>query len=216
MKSTAPSFRAHPWHGVLPGPDAPTIVTCYVEIVPTDTMKYEVDKETGILRLDRPQKFSNHCPTVYGFIPRTLCGDGVGDLCAKATRRRRIKGDGDAMDICVLTSRPIVHSDIILHAKPIGGFRMIDGGEADDKIVAVLENDDTYGDLNELKAVPRGIIDRLHHYFLTYKQVPGLKAPPRVEVSTIYDRKTAHGVIRQSILDYAATYSLAARSARKS
>lgn len=202
MKQTNSMFRAHPWHGVASGPDAPSLVTCYVEIVPTDTMKYEVDKETGILRLDRPQKFSNHCPTVYGFIPRTLCGKGVGELCSKATGKKNIKGDGDAMDICVLTSRPIVHGDILLHARPIGGFRMIDSGEADDKIIAVLENDDTYGTLRELKEVPSGVIDRLHHYFLTYKQVPGERISSKVEVSKLYNRKTALTVITQSMADY--------------
>lgn len=206
MKSSPHPFRAHPWHGVSAGPDAPTVVTCYVEIVPTDTMKFEVDKETGILRLDRPQKFSNHCPTLYGFIPRTLCGKGVGDLCAKATGKKNIVGDGDAMDICVLTSRPILHSDIILHARPIGGFRMIDGGEADDKIIAVLENDDTYGAMQDLADVPKGTIDRLHHYFLTYKQVPGKKSPPNVSVSKLYNKKTAYSVIRQSMRDYATAF----------
>lgn len=200
--STAQPFRAHPWHGVPSGSDAPRIVTCYVEILPTDTMKFEVDKETGILRLDRPQKFSNYCPAIYGFIPRTLCGKGVGDLCAKATGKKSVVGDGDAMDICVLTSRPIQHSDIILSARPIGGFRMIDGGEADDKIIAVLENDETYSDTQELSEVPKGIIDRLHHYFLTYKQSPGSSGRPKVEVSKVYNRSTAYAVIRESMKDY--------------
>ena len=202
MKKSHLSFRAHPWHGVPAGPDAPKVITCYIEIVPTDTMKFEVDKESGILRLDRPQKFSNHCPTLYGFIPRTLCGDGIGKLCSKATGKRGIVGDGDAMDVGGLTSRPILHSDIILTARPIGGFRMIDGGEADDKIVAVLENDDTYGDIEEIGDVPKGTVDRLHHYFLTYKQVPGKPLPPKVQVSKIYNRKTAYEVIQQSMKDY--------------
>jgi inorganic pyrophosphatase len=206
MKTKPHQFRAHPWHGVSPGEDAPTVVTCHIEIVPTDTMKFEVDKETGILRLDRPQKFSNYCPALYGFIPRTLCGDGVGALCAKATGKKHVRGDGDAMDICVLTSRPILHSDIILKARPIGGFRMIDKGEADDKIIAVLENDETYDTIQELSDVPKGTVDRLHHYFLTYKQQPGDKGPPRVEVSKLYNKKTAHSVIRESLRDYKEVY----------
>ena len=90
----------------------------------------------------------------------------------------------------------------ILRARPIGGFRMIDGGEADDKIIAVLENDETYANTEELSDVPKGTIDRLHHYFLTYKQVPGAKTQPKVEVSKLYNRKTAHAVIRQSMRDY--------------
>ena len=110
------------------------------------------------------------------------------------------------MDICVLTSRPIIHSDIILSARPIGGFRMIDGGEADDKIIAVLENDETYNSIEELRDVPKGTIDRIHHYFLTYKQVPGKKTPPKVTVSKLYNRRTAYAVIRQSMKDYTNEY----------
>lgn len=84
-----PTYRSHPWHGVSAGPDTPSIVTCYVEIVPTDTVKFELDKESGILKVDRPQKYSNHCPTLYGFIPQTYCGDGVGALCASSLKRRK-------------------------------------------------------------------------------------------------------------------------------
>src|SRR5215207_7245711 len=98
-------FQAHPWHGVTPGGDAPAEVKAYVEIVPTDGVKYELDKATGHLRVDRPQRFSSFCPTPYGFIPQTYCGDRVGELCAERTGRRGIRGDGDPMDICVLTER---------------------------------------------------------------------------------------------------------------
>src|SRR5215813_4522493 len=66
-------FRAHPWHGVTIGKNAPAVVTTFIEVVPSDTVKYELDKATGILKVDRPQKFSNVCPTLYGFIPRTFC-----------------------------------------------------------------------------------------------------------------------------------------------
>mgnify|MGYP006285661295 CR=1 FL=1 len=75
-----------------------------------------------------------------------------------------------------------------------------------DKIIAVLENDDTYGDVQELADVPKGTIDRLHHYFLTYKQVPGKKLPPKVSVSKLYNKRTAHAVIRQSMKDYEAAF----------
>src|SRR5438552_2654211 len=66
-------FKSHPWHGVPIGPEAPAVVTAYIEIVPTDTVKYEMDKQSGYLKVDRPQKFSNICPTLYGLIPQTLC-----------------------------------------------------------------------------------------------------------------------------------------------
>ena len=79
------TLQAHPWHGVSPGAEAPEVVTAYIEIVPTDTVKYELDKETGILRLDRPQRFSSQCPTLYGFIPQTYCGALVAKRCAERT-----------------------------------------------------------------------------------------------------------------------------------
>jgi inorganic pyrophosphatase len=199
---TIPLYRAHPWHGVHIGDEAPQTVTCYVEIVPTDTVKFEVDKESGILRVDRPQKFSNHCPTLYGFIPQTLCGAGVGALSAKALRKRSIRGDGDPMDICILTERPILHGDILVRARPVGGFRLIDRSEADDKIIAVLEGDDLYGSVTDVSQLPEGILDRLRHYFLTYKEIPGSKSAPRVKVTHLYDRKAAYAVIRQSMQDY--------------
>lgn len=199
---TVPLYRAHPWHGIHIGDDAPEIVTCYIEIVPTDTVKFEVDKASGILRVDRPQKYSNHCPSLYGFIPQTYCGDGVGALCGKAIKKKGIKGDGDPIDICVLTDRPILHGDILVRARPIGGIRLLDRAEADDKIVAVLEGDDIYGKVQNLSDAPSGVIDRLKHYFLTYKQIPGSRARAPVKVTHLYDAKVAHAVIKQSMRDY--------------
>ena len=147
--------RAHPWHGVPLGPDAPRAVTVYVEIVPTDTVKYEIDKVTGHLKLDRPQRYSNVCPSLYGFIPRTYCGARVAEYSATMAGRAPIVGDRDPLDICVLTEKPISHGDILVQAIPIGGLRMLDGNEADDKIVAVLQGDGVYGTIDEIEALPR-------------------------------------------------------------
>src|SRR5580693_3097802 len=94
-------FKTHPWHGVPIGPDAPRVVTVYVEIVPSDTVKYEVDKPTGHLKVDRPQKFSNVCPTLYGFIPQTYSDRRVAELARRRTGRRSLAGDGDPLDVCV-------------------------------------------------------------------------------------------------------------------
>jgi inorganic pyrophosphatase len=199
---TVPLYRSHPWHGIAIGDNAPHTVTCYVEIVPTDTVKFEVDKESGILRVDRPQKYSNHCPTLYGFIPQTLCGDNVGAFSAKGLGKKSIKGDGDPMDICILTDRPILHGDILVKARPIGGLRLIDGSEADDKIIAVLEGDELYGGTDDVSQVPDGIIDRLKHYFLTYKEIPGVNKTPKIKVADVYDRKTALAAIKESMKDY--------------
>jgi inorganic pyrophosphatase len=198
-------FRPHPWHGVAIGPEAPERVTVYVEIVPTDTVKYEIDKESGYLKVDRPQKFSNVCPTLYGFIPQTYCGERVGALCAERTGRRGISGDGDPMDICVLSERAVTHGDILLQAVPLGGLRMIDGEQADDKIIAVLAGDAAWGSLRELSEVPAALLDRLRHYFLTYKQDPDA-ARRRVEIADAYGRTEAHEVIRRSRQDYLALF----------
>ncbi len=198
-------FQAHPWHGVTPGDDAPAEVKAYVEIVPTDGVKYELDKASGHLRVDRPQRFSSLCPTPYGFIPQTYCGDQVGELCAQRTGRADVRGDGDPLDVCVLTERPASHGDFLLRAVPIGGLRMIDGDEADDKIVAVLYDDVTFGHLTDIAEAPAGLIDRLRHYFLSYKQLPG-EAPRRVEIADVYDRAEAHEVIRRSLSDYRARF----------
>ena len=199
-------FQAHPWHGIAPGEDAPAVVNAYVEIVPTDAVKYELDKASGHLKVDRPQRFSSFPPTLYGFIPQTFCGDRVAELCRPSDESDRcIRGDGDPMDICVLTERPASHADFLVRAKPIGGLRMIDGNEADDKIIAVLENDVAYGHIEDVKDAPKGLVERLQHYFLSYKQLPQ-ENPRRVEIADVYDRDAALETIRRSFEDYRARY----------
>lgn len=193
-------FQAHPWHGV-PAGDPAGVVQAYIEIVPTDTVKYELDKGSGHLRIDRPQRFSSQPPTLYGFIPQTYCGDRVGARCAERVGGAKIRGDGDPMDICILTERSMAHANFLLRATPIGGFRMVDGEEADDKIVAVLERDMAYGDLRDIADAPSGVIERLRHYFLTYKQMPNEPART-VRIAEVYDRVEAVEVIRRSIDDY--------------
>src|ERR1051325_923820 len=149
-------FQAHPWHGIPPGEDAPEVVNAYVEIVPTDAVKYELDKASGNLRVDRPQRFSSFPPTLYGFVPQTFCGERVAELCRRAGRddSAAIRGDGDPMDICVLIERPAAHADFLVRARPVGGLRMIDGSEADDKIIAVMENDVAYGYIEDISQAP--------------------------------------------------------------
>jgi inorganic pyrophosphatase len=199
-------LQAHPWHGVPLGADAPAICLCYVEMVPTDTVKYEVDKETGILRLDRPQRYSSQPPCLYGFLPRTLCDAAVGARCAGRTGRAGIVGDGDPMDVCILTEKTISHGGVLVHAIPIGGLRMIDGRQADDKIVAVLKDDSAFGGWRDVGDVPAALLDRLRHYFLTYKSLPDAPARP-VEIAEIYDAAEAHATIRASVSDYAACFA---------
>ena len=194
-------FQAHPWHGVSPGEDAPAKVNAYIEIVPTDAVKYELDKASGHLRVDRPQRFSSMCPALYGFIPQTFCGQEVAALCAQRTGREGIQGDKDPMDICVLTEKTFAQGNFFLHARPIGGLRMIDREQADDKIIAVLESDLAYGLIENIGDCPQALVDRLKHYFLSYKQLPG-DAPKKVEIVAVYDRAEALDVINRSLSDY--------------
>ena len=169
-------------------------------MVPTDTVKYEVDKVSGYLRLDRPQKYSNVVPALYGFIPQTYSGKRVAKYCADKIGKKGIQGDKDPIDICILTEKDITHGDILVRARPIGGFRMIDGNEADDKIIAVLNNDAVYGEYKDISDCPARVIDRLKHYFLTYKDLPGNKA--KTEITHIYGIEEAYEVIKRSQEDY--------------
>lgn len=188
-------WRPHPWHGVEIGPEAPHIVNAYIEITTFDLVKYEVDKVTGYLRVDRPQRTSSQPPALYGFVPQTYCGPRVGRLAPGASR-----GDGDPLDICVISERPITKSEILLRARVIGGIQMIDNGEADDKIVAVLVGDYVWGKAAQIEDVPRVLIERLEHYFSTYKMIPGTE--PKVRIASVYDTEHAIKVIKASIEDY--------------
>jgi len=194
-------FRAHPWHGIHIGDQAPGIVQTYIEIVPADTVKYELDKPTGHIKVDRPQKFSNVYPTLYGLIPQTYCGDRIAEFCMKQASRKGIVGDGDPLDICVLAEKFIGRGDILLKGTPIGGLRMIDGGEADDKIIAVMRGDAIYGHRRDIHECPPAQIDRLKHDFLTYKDAPGTHKR-EAEITHVYGREEAHEVIRRSMEDY--------------
>ena len=194
-------FKPHPWHGVDVGAEAPAVVTAYVEIVPTDTVKYEIDKPSGHLKVDRPQKYSNVCPTLYGFIPQTFCGERVAALSQERSGRRTIRGDGDPLDICILSEKAFSHGDFLLQAMPIGGLRLIDREEADDKIIAVLKGDVAFGHVREVADLPAAQVERLKHYFLTYKRPPG-EDEAVIEVASVYDRDEACTVIERSREDY--------------
>ena len=197
-------YKSHPWHGIEIGKESPKEVASFIEVIPSDTVKYEVDKKSGYLKIDRPQKFSNIVPALYGFIPQTLCKDKVAEYCMERTGRENIIGDDDPLDICVLTEREVTHGNIIVNAIPIGGFRMIDGGEADDKIIAVLKNDEMYSQWDDISKFPENILNRLKHYFLTYKQLPG--ESPKCEITHVYGKEEAHEVIRRSHEDYQKEY----------
>ena len=199
---TAPfsQWRPHPWHGLPVGPGAPDIVNAFVEITPFDVVKYEIDKVSGYLMVDRPQSGSSAPPMPYGFIPRTLCGARVGELQPACNG-----GDGDPMDICVVSERLITRSEVIVRARVIGGFPMVDDGMADDKIVAVLESDRVWQHVNDMTSLPTPLRQRIEHYLSTYKLLPG--EPNRVILHESYGRERAHEVIRASMADYAEAYA---------
>lgn len=194
-------YKSHPWHGISLGDNAPKTVRCFIEIVPTDTVKYEVDKETGYLCIDRPQKYSNIIPALYGFLPRTYSATRVAELFNNRMGRNDIQGDGDPVDICVLTEKDITHGDIIVRARPIGGFRLLDHNMADDKLIAVLEDDAIYSKYKDINDLPQTVVDRLKHYFTTYKDLPEDKSPRCILIDT-YGVDVARDVIKRSIEDY--------------
>ena len=193
-------WRPHPWHGLEPGENAPRVVNAYIEITPFDLMKYEVDKASGYLRVDRPQRTSSQPPSLYGFIPQTYCGERVRRLAEGCER-----GDGDPLDICVISERPINHSEVLLRARVVGGLKIIDRGEADDKIIAVLEGDYVWGEAQEIGDLPAALLERIEHYFATYKLLPD--EPPNIRVSGRYGFAAAAAVIRAAIDDYAEKFA---------
>ena len=195
------THKAHPWHGIDLGPDCPDEVRAFIEIVPTDTVKYEVDKESGYLSLDRPQKFSNIVPSLYGFLPRTICGPKMAELSNNLLARYDIEGDHDPLDVCVLTEKDVTHGDILVKCHPIGGLRLLDNNQADDKIIAVLKDDSVYSNYTDIEQLPKDIVRRLIHYFTTYKDIPG-ETMKRMVFVGMYGAAEAKSVILRSMEDY--------------
>lgn len=196
-------FKAHPWHGIdLWNNQDKGVLNCYIEIVPENRVKYELDKKTGYLKVDRPQKFSNIIPALYGFLPRTYSKELSAELACQALGRKELVGDEDPIDICVLTDKTMRHGDILLEVIVIGGFRMIDHGEVDDKLIAVLKDDATYGDMQDISDVPSKVLESLRHYFLTYKEIPKSLVKSKVEIAEVYGRDAALKVIEAGSKDY--------------
>lgn len=191
-------WRPHPWHGLEIGPNPPEVVHAYIEITPFDLIKYEIDKTTGYLRVDRPQRTSSQPPALYGFIPRTYCDKNVAELGGAA------QGDGDPLDICVLSERQVNRSEVIINARVVGGFFVNDHGEADDKIIAVMENDNVWGHARDISDLPPILVERLRHYFATYKMIPGEQ--PGLIVDHTYNREHALRVVEAAMQDYFVEY----------
>jgi len=187
-------YRPHPWHGLDAGTLPPDLMNAYIEITPFDLVKYEVDKRSGFLRVDRPQRTSSTPPTLYGFIPKTLCGPRVAKVGGIQS------GDNDPLDICVLSERPIDRVEVILETRVLGGLLMEDNGQADDKIVAVLKDDAIWSEARDISDLPARLVERMQHYFLTYKMRPGEQST--VQVKIIYGVERARTVVEASMADY--------------
>jgi inorganic pyrophosphatase len=199
MKNSIHMSRPHPWHGLAVGKQPPGLVHAYIEITPFDLVKYEIDKSTGYLVVDRPQRTSSLPPTLYGFIPRTYCGARTAALMPGAER-----GDHDPLDICVMSERPINQPEVIVSARVIGGLPMLDHGEADDKLIAILENDPIWGGVEDAADLPETVLSRLRHYFMTYKMLPGEENAVRIDEP--YGREHALAVVNAAIEDYVDEY----------
>ncbi|MBK9570783.1 MAG: inorganic diphosphatase [Chitinophagaceae bacterium] len=173
----------HPWHGVTPGDNAPATVTALIEIPQGSRSKYEVDKTTGLLRLDRVIYSSFQYPINYGFIPQTL------------------GQDGDPLDILVLCSQS-VQSLCLVEAQVIGNMQMIDSGQMDDKIIAVAAKDPSVNHIKKMEELPQHFLLELKNFFEQYKVLENKK----VEIDNFQDQLVAYQVINESITRYQRTF----------
>jgi inorganic pyrophosphatase len=169
----------NPWHNVSFGNKAPEFVNGIIEIPKGSRAKYELDKESGLLKLDRVLYSSVYYPANYGFIPRTYCDDK------------------DPLDILIISQIDIVPLCIV-SAKVIGVMRMVDGGEADDKIIAVAADDISVNHINNISELPPHFTDEMKHFFEEYKRLEN----KTVSVENFQDKKTALEIINKSIKDY--------------
>jgi len=178
-----PQTVVHPWHGVSFGEHAPRVVNAIIEIPQGSRCKYEIDKPTGLLKLDRVIFSSFYYPINYGFIPRTY------------------GGDKDPLDILVITSLP-VQPLTLMDAKVIGVMQMVDQGDPDDKIIAVAANDPGVNHYNNIEELPKHFFDELRHFFSEYKKLEN----KTVIVEDFGDKAKALQIIEEAIEFYKTTF----------
>ena len=175
--------KNNPWHSVKFGEDAPNVVTAIIEIPKGSKAKYELDKESGMLRLDRVLFSAVHYPANYGFIPQTYCDD---------------KDPLDILVICSIDVQPMC----LMEAKVIGVMQMIDNNEEDDKIIAVANNDMSLNHINDISELPPHTLLEIRRFFEDYKKLENKE----VIVEQFMGREQAFGIIEQSIRLYDATF----------
>ncbi|WP_413287530.1 inorganic diphosphatase [Bdellovibrio sp. HCB337] len=173
----------NPWHDISPGDKTPDIVHALIEIPRFSKTKFEVDKASGLLKVDRVLYSSVHYPTNYGFIPKSYCGDG------------------DPLDILVL-GQADVYPLSIMRARPIGYMPMIDQGDADDKIIAVHADDPEMNEIQSIKDLRPHSLKEIRNFFEIYKGLEGKK----IEVQDFRDKAAAHTVILEAFKYYQETF----------
>ena len=167
------------WHDIDPSMISSTDFSAVIEIPKGSNCKYELDKYTGLLRLDRVLYTSTHYPANYGFIPRTYADDG------------------DPLDVLVLCAESI-HPLTLVRVFPIGVMRMIDGGAIDDKIIAIPFSDPSYNKIKSIDELPAHIFDEIMHFFSVYKQLEN----KQTAVKELFTRKEAIEIIEAAIAAY--------------
>ncbi|MBQ9112691.1 MAG: inorganic diphosphatase [Clostridia bacterium] len=167
------------WHDISPEEITPSDFTAVIEIPKHSNCKYELDKHTGLLRLDRILYTSTHYPANYGFIPRTYADDG------------------DPLDVLVLCDEPIQPLTLV-RVYPIGVMRMIDSGALDDKIIAISFSDPTYNHIRTIDDLPHHVFDEIMHFFTVYKQLEN----KQTAVKELFSAEDARAIIAECIESY--------------
>lgn len=172
-------MKTNLWHDISLGKNAPREINVIVEVPKHSKNKYEIDKETGLIALDRAMHTAQDYPFDYGFVPQTLWDDG------------------DALDVVLLTTYPLFPG-ILVDARPVAIMHMIDGGDSDDKVIAVPMNDPRWDDVKDLKDINKHTIKEMEHFFTTYKKIQN----KIVEVSGFEGVAAAHAAVEKSIKLY--------------
>lgn len=171
------------WHEISAGDAVPDIINVIVEIPKGSKNKYEIDKETGLIKLDRAMKTSQDYPFDYGFVPQSLWEDG------------------DALDVILLTTYPLA-TGILVEARPVAVMRMIDGGEGDDKVIAVPKNDPRWEEVRDLADINKHTIKEIQHFLETYKSIEGKS----VVISGVEGREQALEAVKKGLQMYREKY----------
>ncbi len=171
----------NPYHSLAPGPNPPYMVTAYIECPMRSKIKYELDKISGLLKVDRILHSAVHYPSNYGFIPQTYCNDH------------------DPLDVIVIGQEPVAPGCLMV-AKPIGGLPMRDQGKEDFKVISVHEGDPYFSSFNDVSQLSEHVLNEIRHFFSTYKELEPGKSRP--EIGDFASAMETADIIRQSITDY--------------